>query len=135
MRRSQGSKGQSTAEYAIVIALVLGAVVGMQTYVRRAINARVADASDGVLPDTQLTANAGTRRYQFEPNYSDSDFTTQSQLGTAAAATADSIGPGSEATVTLSAGAGGISDVRGNYGSRTEREGTQIECAVGVACP
>lgn len=121
-RTKRWERAQSTAEYAIVIALVLGALVGMQTYVRRAINARIADASDDVLPATQLGAQPGTTplRYQFEPNYQDSDFTTTSQVGSAANQSV-------AAQVTMAAGANGISDVTGNYGSRTDRSGTQTE--------
>ena len=36
-------KGQNTAEYAILIALVIAAAVGMQTYVKRGLQARVHD--------------------------------------------------------------------------------------------
>jgi len=38
--------GQNTAEYAIVIALVIGAVIAMQTYVKRGVQGRFKDASD-----------------------------------------------------------------------------------------
>ena len=39
-------KAQNTAEYAILFALIVAAVIGMQTYVKRGIQARVADSSD-----------------------------------------------------------------------------------------
>ena len=127
IRTKRSNDGQSTAEYAIVIALVLGALVGMQTYVRRAINARIADASDNSLPDTLKTGATATRRYQFEPDYTHSDFTTNSQLGRADDTTAP-------ATVTMAPGAGGISTVSGDFGSKTNRSGTQTECGVGTLC-
>lgn len=38
-------KAQSTAEYAILIGLVIAAVVGMQTYVKRGLQARVRDGA------------------------------------------------------------------------------------------
>lgn len=41
-----GKKGQNTAEYAIVIALVIAAALAMQTYVKRGLQGRVHDASD-----------------------------------------------------------------------------------------
>ena len=41
----QKNKAQSTAEYAILIALVVAAVVGMQTYVKRGLQARTHDAT------------------------------------------------------------------------------------------
>ena len=122
-------RGQSTAEYAVVIALVLGAVVGMQTYVRRAINARVADASDNLLPDTREDATAGTRSFQFEPDYAKSDFTTTSKMGSIASDAAAV----SERTMKVDA-ATGISGVTGDYESKTNRNGSQTECGAGKAC-
>ncbi len=41
-----GKKGQNTAEYAIVLALVIAAAIAMQTYVKRGMQGRVHDASD-----------------------------------------------------------------------------------------
>jgi len=65
--------GQSTAEYAIVIGVVIAAVVGMQVYVKRGIQAKFKDASDN-----KITAAAddsgqmyGVNSYkQYEPQYS-----------------------------------------------------------------
>jgi len=51
-------KGQSTAEYAIVIGLVIAAAVAMQVYVKRGIQGKVKDAVDNTL-------QAG----QYEPYY------------------------------------------------------------------
>lgn len=50
-------KGQSIAEYAILIGLVIAAATAMQTYVKRGIQGRTAEAVDAL----------STR--QFEPNY------------------------------------------------------------------
>ncbi len=97
----RGTHGQSTAEYAIVIALVLGALVGMQTYLRRSLNARIANATDTRLPGAGMDAtlvgqNAGSNanfpamfdkfaggsgggtpsRTQFEPYYAASNSKT-----------------------------------------------------------
>ena len=76
MRRT--ARGQSTAEYAIVIALVLGAAIAMQTYVRRTIQDRVADGADQ-LPQINLNnagipynATAVGRLSQQEPLYASS---------------------------------------------------------------
>ncbi len=44
-------KGQNTAEYAILIALIIGAAVAMQTYVKRGIQGRVHDASNKFYDD------------------------------------------------------------------------------------
>jgi hypothetical protein len=46
-------KGQSTAEYAIVIGLVIAAAVAMQVYVKRGIQGKVRDAVDNTLAATQ----------------------------------------------------------------------------------
>lgn len=42
-------KGQSTAEYAILISLVIAAALGIQNEVRRAIQARIHDAATNYL--------------------------------------------------------------------------------------
>lgn len=45
-RSIKDKKGQNTAEFAILIALVIGVAVAMQTYVKRGVQARVQGASD-----------------------------------------------------------------------------------------
>ena len=70
--------GQSTAEYAIVLGVVLAALVGMQIYVRRGVNARLKDGSDSALSAIRAnlgitTASTGDDR-QYEPYYASSDF-------------------------------------------------------------
>jgi len=59
-------KGQSTAEYAIVIGLVIAAALAMQVYVRRGIQAKMKDASD--YNDPSATA-IGLKTKQYEPDY------------------------------------------------------------------
>ena len=69
-------KGQSTAEYAIVIGLVIGAAVAMQIYVKRSLQAKVKDAvdyNDGSA--TMLTTK------QYEPYYNTSAITTTRNVG------------------------------------------------------
>lgn len=71
LRRSR--KGQSTAEYAIVIGLVIAAVVAMQVYVKRGIQGKMKDAADYNDPAaTMLTGR------QFEPQYA----TTEKMVST-----------------------------------------------------
>lgn len=48
MFRKLNKMAQSTAEFAIVISIVIGAIVAMQIYVKRALQARVRTASDGL---------------------------------------------------------------------------------------
>jgi len=57
-------KGQSTAEYAIVIGLVIAAAVAMQVYVKRGIQGKMKDATD--YNDSAATM---LRTTQYEPNY------------------------------------------------------------------
>ena len=65
------SKGQSTAEYAILIALVVGAIIAMQVYVQRAIKGRIRDAV--VVYMMNQTGNLGNTA-QYEPYYLETNF-------------------------------------------------------------
>ena len=65
-------KGQSTAEYAILIALVVAAVIAMQTYAKRALQAKVRDASLYMVAQTNALGNS----VQYEPYYLESTFNT-----------------------------------------------------------
>lgn len=61
---------QTTAEYAIVIALVIGAVVAMQVYVKRGLQGRIKDVVDhrgsgGNIGDTEFNYKTS----QYEPYY------------------------------------------------------------------
>ena len=64
-------RGQSTAEYAILIAVVIGALIAMQTYVKRGLQGRVKDGVDMLADET---SDLGTTE-QYEPYYMDSDMT------------------------------------------------------------
>ena len=131
-------RGQSTAEYAIVIALVLGAVIGMQTYVRRALQGRVEDASNSHLPNAQSPdsgpgTNAGAdpmfpanwskfSRTQFEPYYasSTSDSTT----------VVDTLSPaGGVGNIEVRGTVGDASAVKGGFQSVTDRDSDSAESA------
>ena len=65
------SKGQSTAEYAILIALVVGAIIAMQVYVQRAIKGRIRDAV--VVYMLNQTNELGNTA-QYEPYYLETNF-------------------------------------------------------------
>jgi hypothetical protein len=63
-------KGQNILEYSILIALVVGAAVAMQTYVKRGLQGRVKEAVDnagngGLVGGSQLTFSGN----QYEPYY------------------------------------------------------------------
>jgi hypothetical protein len=63
-------KAQSTAEYAIVIGLVIAAAVAMQVYVKRGIQGKVKDATDYV--DSDASGVLG-KTSQYEPYYMGSE--------------------------------------------------------------
>lgn len=66
----KNKKAQNTAEYALLIALVVAGVIAMQTYAQRALQARVRDAS---LYLTNTTSTLGTTN-QYEPYYLTSNY-------------------------------------------------------------
>ena len=64
----QFRKGQSTAEYAVVIGLVIAAAVAMQVYVKRGIQGKMKDATDFNDPAATMLKTS-----QYEPNYLTTD--------------------------------------------------------------
>ena len=66
----KNKKAQQTAEYALLISLVVAAVIAMQTYAQRAIQARIRDASDYFVTETSDLGNTA----QYEPYYLDSSY-------------------------------------------------------------
>lgn len=84
-------RGQSTAEYAVVLSLVIAAVIGMQIYVKRSLSARVKAGADafataGAGQQFSLTDSDGkimTADYkelkQYEPYYNESGYDTYSE--------------------------------------------------------
>ena len=73
LRKSR--KAQSTAEYAIMLGLVIAAVVAMQIYVQRTIKGKVFDAA-AYLTNAGST-ELGQKTSQYEPDYVSSDYTTE----------------------------------------------------------
>jgi hypothetical protein len=59
-------RGQSTAEYAIVIGLVIAAAVAMQVYIKRGVQAKIKGVVD-YAPDPMFTTG------QYEPDYASSE--------------------------------------------------------------
>jgi hypothetical protein len=70
LKHFRNRKGQNTAEYAILIALVVGGVIAMQTYAQRALQGRIRDASVTFRDQTMGMdqANSSTT-LQYEPYY------------------------------------------------------------------
>ena len=69
-------KAQNTAEYALLIALVVAAVVAMQTYAQRVLQARVRDTSVYMAGETGVKNFPGTlgNAVQYEPYYQQSNY-------------------------------------------------------------
>ena len=65
-------KAQTTAEYAIMIALVIAAVLAMQTYVKRGLQAKMKDATDALTEVSGDVTGEGVQlgqTWQYEPYY------------------------------------------------------------------
>src|ERR1022692_415589 len=63
-------KAQNTAEYALLIALVVAGVIAMQTFAQRALQARIHDTSNYFQYATNTIGNST----QYEPYYMNSDY-------------------------------------------------------------
>jgi len=126
-KRHAARGGQSTAEYAVVIALVLGAVIGMQTYIKRAINAKLKQGADQVLPTSLLSkAPTGAKDakgkdilrdvLQFEPDYTAGSFRKARSVINKAGTDINAPEP---VKVTISGPPGGVSNVTTNGAYRS----------------
>ncbi|MDP8259864.1 MAG: hypothetical protein P9L96_02520 [Candidatus Gygaella obscura] len=101
----RGKKGQNTAEYAILFAIIVGAVMAMQTYVKRGLQKGVQHRVDEGLNE-ELSVKS------YEPYYLRSNYTSTTDY-TEASSDYERIGKSG--------------DVARTYGLKsTTREGTQI---------
>jgi Flp pilus assembly pilin Flp len=74
----RGKKGQNTAEYALLIALVVAAIIAMQEYAKRALQARVRDASVFMTNTTgngDVSVAGFATTTQYTPYYEERDHT------------------------------------------------------------
>ncbi|MFC1708475.1 hypothetical protein ACFL2J_00245 [Candidatus Omnitrophota bacterium] len=69
-------RGQNTAEYAILIGVIVAAAIAMQIYVRRGMQARMKDAVDYSLNARDPEGVQVFTTSQFEPSQSESSFET-----------------------------------------------------------
>lgn len=70
-------KGQSSAEYAVMVGLVVAAVVAMQLYARRGVQGKVKDVTDN------FTKQGVGTTAQYEPYYATTNYTVaQSRAST-----------------------------------------------------
>ncbi|MEW6170039.1 MAG: hypothetical protein AB1472_00515 [Candidatus Omnitrophota bacterium] len=74
LRRLFDKKGQNTAEYAIVIGLVIAAAIAMQTYVKRGLQGHVKDGTDYIQTKVQAEDADLGKTGQYEPYYLESSF-------------------------------------------------------------
>ena len=81
LSRVRNRSGQSMAEYAIVLTVVIGAIIAMQLYVKRGLQGKVKDVTDNV--GTSLAgAGINSPTNQYEPYYASSAYDVkQSQKG------------------------------------------------------
>lgn len=65
LRKRVNSRAQSISEYVLVIGLVSAALVGMQVYMKRGIQAVVKDSADelGIQEDSEIDVEKGTTTY------------------------------------------------------------------------
>ena len=70
----KNKKAQNTAEYALLIALVVAGVIAMQTYAQRAIQARIHDAGTYMANADGAIGNST----QYEPYYLQSNYDVNS---------------------------------------------------------
>ena len=68
----KNKKAQQTAEYALLISLVVAAIIAMQTYAQRTIQARIRDAAVHLVDRT----NALGTTAQYEPYYLETSYDT-----------------------------------------------------------
>jgi hypothetical protein len=69
-------KAQSTAEYVIVLGLIVAAVMAMQTYVKRGFQGRIKDAVDYVDQGGVTSGVVTFNTRQYEPYYLSSSFSS-----------------------------------------------------------
>lgn len=75
----RNKKAQNTAEYAILIGLIIGALVTMQTYVKRSFQAKVKNAADYRAEEVRAPKSGEDALFvdtQYEPYYVQSEATT-----------------------------------------------------------
>jgi len=91
--KSVNRKAQTVVEVGILLAIVVGALMAMQVYVKRGIQGKIASTVDGQLGDAAGTEGSS----QFEPPYYSSEGDSDSESNTTISA------DGEDADVTINA--------------------------------
>ncbi len=84
IRMFKNNKAQNVAEYAILIALVVGAIIAMQKFAQRGLQARVKDATKYLVDETDFGELSGGETYttgQYEPYYQESSYASNRTSG------------------------------------------------------
>lgn len=77
-KRFSNGAGQVLVEYGIILALVASAIIGVQLYVQRGLQARYRDAADEAIREIRQAKGELHLPLQYEPYYQTSDIVTQS---------------------------------------------------------
>ena len=113
----KNKKAQNTAEYALLIALVIAGVVAMQTYAQRSLQARMRDAAHYMTAQNVNGDNMTRGMDQYEPNYVNKDTTVttekesvkrQAEGTTAATSSTNTSTQGNEETTYNTDAGGGL---------------------------
>ena len=76
--RKRKIKGQSTLEYAVLIIIIIGALLSIQVYIKRGLQARYHDGIQFLGAQTSdvdsIPATAESAKHQYEPYYLDSSY-------------------------------------------------------------
>lgn len=93
----KNKKAQQTAEYALLISLVVAAIIAMQTYAQRTIQARIRDASVHMVNGTTDLQELGSTM-QYEPYYLETSYETFRNETTEQVQEAGTMADGSDAS-------------------------------------
>ncbi len=75
-------KGQHLAQYALIFSLVLVVLTAMQTYVKRGLQGRLKDATDGIVSGLRTATGDSSLPSQYEPYYTHKSGKTTSNITT-----------------------------------------------------
>jgi len=96
IRRTHARKGQSTAEYAVLFSVVIGAAIAMTAYVKTRLQGAVAGTAEGYRIKAETLGGFGT----FEPDRTTTNNSTSDMTMTSQRAGAVAIGSKSTTTQT-----------------------------------
>jgi hypothetical protein len=118
----KNKKAQNTAEYALLIALVVAGVIAMQTYAQRALQARVRDASLYMAETAADVSPTGGATNQYEPYYLSTNYTIDRSSNETTTLTNEVIGGSSK----------DMKSVRGRFGQQDSTYNTAFGVVNGI---